>query len=127
MSEAHTAVLLHEAVEALNVQPAGTYVDCTFGRGGHSRLILTRLGADGRLVALDRDPDAVRAAAAIEDPRFTIIHGAFGGLAHLLAQLGITRVRGILLDLGMSSPQLEQPRGFSFRGDAPLDMRMDTT
>jgi 16S rRNA (cytosine1402-N4)-methyltransferase len=127
VSDAHTAVLLHEAVDALEVQRAGTYVDCTFGRGGHSRLILARLGAEGRLVALDRDPEAVKAAAEIDDSRFTIVHGAFGRLARLLEPLGITRVRGILLDLGMSSPQLDEARGFSFRRDAPLDMRMDTT
>ncbi|HUP93988.1 MAG TPA: 16S rRNA (cytosine(1402)-N(4))-methyltransferase RsmH [Burkholderiales bacterium] len=127
MSDAHTAVLLHEAVDALDVQRAGTYVDCTFGRGGHSRLILARLGSEGRLVALDRDPEAVEAAAEIDDPRFTIVHRAFGRLAGLLAHLGIARVRGILLDLGVSSPQLDEARGFSFRRDAPLDMRMDTT
>src|SRR6185436_14825362 len=105
VSDAHTAVLLHEAVEALDVQRAGTYVDCTFGRGGHSRLVLARLGAEGRLLALDRDPEAVKAAREIEDPRFTIVHGAFGRLARLLEPFGITRVHGILLDLGMSSPQ----------------------
>jgi len=103
-------------------------VDCTFGRGGHSRLVLSKLGPDGRLVALDRDPEAVTAAAAIDDPRFEIIHGAFGRLAELLRAAGVTRVHGILLDLGVSSPQLETAeRGFSFRRDAPLDMRMDTT
>ena len=128
MFDAHTPVLLNEAVEALNVCDAGIYVDCTFGRGGHSRLILARLGPDGRLVALDRDPDAVKAAAAIADPRFGIVHGAFGRITELLARVGITRVRGILLDLGISSPQLDQAeRGFSFRHDAPLDMRMDIT
>jgi 16S rRNA (cytosine1402-N4)-methyltransferase len=124
----HAPVLLAEAVDALAVQPNGTYVDCTFGRGGHSRAILARLGADGRLVALDRDPQAVSAAAAIDDPRFSIVHGAFGRVAELLAALGLTRVSGILLDLGISSPQLDEARrGFSFRHDAPLDMRMDTT
>jgi 16S rRNA (cytosine1402-N4)-methyltransferase len=128
VSDAHRPVLLSEAVDALNVAPDGLYVDCTFGRGGHSRLILARLGADGRLVALDRDPEAVSAAAAISDTRFTILHGAFGRIAELLARVGVTRVRGILLDLGISSPQLDQgERGFSFRHDAPLDMRMDTT
>ena len=130
MSEAgfHAPVLLQEAVDALALRPDGTYVDCTFGRGGHSRAILARLGADGRLVALDRDPQAVAAAAAIADPRFSIVHGAFGRVAELLAALGITRVNGILLDLGISSPQLDEARrGFSFRHDAPLDMRMDTT
>ena len=128
MTDAHKPVLLNEAVDALNVSDAGVYVDCTFGRGGHSRLILARLGPDGRLVALDRDPDAVKAAAAITDPRFTILHGAFGRIGELLGRAGITRVRGILLDLGLSSPQLDQAeRGFSFRHDAPLDMRMDVT
>ena len=128
MSDAHVPVLLSEAVDCLDVRGLGVYVDCTFGRGGHSRLILSRLGPDGRLVALDRDPQAVRAAAQIDDPRFTIIHGAFGELARRLAAAGVTRVHGILLDLGVSSPQLEETgRGFSFRRDAPLDMRMDTT
>jgi 16S rRNA (cytosine1402-N4)-methyltransferase len=124
----HAPVLLQEAVDALDVQPASLYVDCTFGRGGHSRLILAGLGSEGRLVALDRDPEAVEAARKIADPRFTIIHGAFGKLAAHLEKIGVTRVRGILLDLGVSSPQLEAAhRGFSFRRDAPLDMRMDTT
>jgi len=124
----HAPVLLREAVNCLHLHSSGVYVDCTFGRGGHSRLILSMLGTDGRLVALDRDPEAVRAAGGIDDPRFAIIHGAFGRLAELLADVGVTRVHGILLDLGVSSPQLETPaRGFSFRRDAPLDMRMDTT
>jgi 16S rRNA (cytosine1402-N4)-methyltransferase len=128
VSGAHVPVLLHEAVDSLNVLDAGTYVDCTFGRGGHSRLILARLGPDGRLVALDRDPEAVEAAAQVRDPRFTILHGDFGRLAQLLATAGVTRVHGILLDLGVSSPQLERDeRGFSFRREGPLDMRMDTT
>jgi 16S rRNA (cytosine1402-N4)-methyltransferase len=128
VSDAHVPVLLHEAVDSLNVLDAGTYVDCTFGRGGHSRLILARLGPDGRLVALDRDPEAVEAAAQVRDPRFTILHGDFGRLAQLLATAGVTRVHGILLDLGVSSPQLERDeRGFSFRREGPLDMRMDTT
>ena len=128
MSEVHAAVLLHEAVDSLEVRGSGTYVDCTFGRGGHSRLMLARLGPSGRLVALDRDPDAVAAAAAIDDPRFTILHGAFSRLEELLRPAGVTRVHGILLDLGVSSPQLEhETRGFSFSRDAPLDMRMDTT
>ena len=127
-STAHASVLLNEAVEGLNVQPSGVYIDCTFGRGGHSRLILARLGDDGRLVALDRDPQAVKAAAEIRDARFRIVHGAFGRLAELLTARGLARVHGILLDLGVSSPQLEESeRGFSFRRDAPLDMRMDTT
>jgi 16S rRNA (cytosine1402-N4)-methyltransferase len=128
VTDAHQPVLLDEAVDALNVAPDGLYVDCTFGRGGHSRLILARLGPAGRLIALDRDPEAVSAAAAIADTRFTILHGAFARIAELLARAGVARVRGILLDLGLSSPQLDQAeRGFSFRHDAPLDMRMDTT
>ena len=125
---AHMPVLLHEAVESMNVRERGVYVDCTFGRGGHSRLILARLGPEGRLVAIDRDPQAVGAAGALDDPRFTIVHGAFGRLAELLERAGVTRVHGFLFDLGVSSPQLEEAaRGFSFRHDAPLDMRMDTT
>ncbi len=128
MSDAHAPVLLREAVDDLAVGQAGVYVDCTFGRGGHSRLILEQLGPRGRLIALDRDPAAVSAAAQITDSRFTIVHGAFGRLCELLSRLGIPRVHGILLDLGLSSPQLDQgARGFSFRQDAPLDMRMDTT
>lgn len=122
----HTAVLLERAVEELKVRAEGTYVDCTFGRGGHSRMILSRLGERGRVIALDRDPDAVRAGAAIEDARFTMVYGTFSGVARLLKERGIERVDGILLDLGVSSPQLDDAaRGFSFRIDAPLDMRMD--
>ena len=128
MSEAHLPVLLQEAVDGLQVRENGLYVDCTFGRGGHSRLILARLGADGRLIAIDRDPEAVQAARDIADSRFSILHGAFGRLAELLHGAGVTRAHGILLDLGVSSPQLEHAtRGFSFRRDAPLDMRMDPT
>jgi 16S rRNA (cytosine1402-N4)-methyltransferase len=128
VSDPHTPVLLHEAVDGLDVRGSGVYVDCTFGRGGHSRLILARLGPGGRLIALDRDPEAVTAAGAIDDPRFTIVHSAFSEVAQRLAAVGVTRVRGILLDLGVSSPQLGAAhRGFSFRHDAPLDMRMDTT
>ena len=124
----HTAVLLEQAVDSLNVRTDGTYVDCTFGRGGHSRLILGRLGARGRLIALDRDPDAVKTGGEIGDERFTILHGTFGRLTELLAGAHVARVDGILLDLGVSSPQLDDAaRGFSFRVDAPLDMRMDTT
>jgi 16S rRNA (cytosine1402-N4)-methyltransferase len=120
--------LLKEAVEALAVKPAGTYVDATFGRGGHSRAILQRLGPMGRLVALDRDPVAVTAGSAINDPRFTLVHSAFGLVGAVLDELGIGQVDGVLLDLGVSSPQLDTPeRGMSFRFDAPLDMRMDTS
>jgi len=103
-------------------------VDCTFGRGGHSREILARLGARGRLLALDRDTDAVAAAAEIADPRFAIVHATFAQLAQVLPAQHIDRVNGILMDLGVSSPQLEEAaRGFSFRLDGPLDMRMDVT
>jgi len=112
----------------LNVRGDGVYVDCTFGRGGHSRLILARLGATGRLLALDRDAEAVTAGGAIVDARFTIVHGSFSRVGELAAAAGIGQVDGILLDLGVSSPQLDDPRrGFSFRFDAPLDMRMDAT
>ena len=128
----HTTVLLHEAVDALVTDPDGIYVDGTFGRGGHSRLLLQRLGQKGRLVAIDRDPDAVSAATAgstrVDDPRFSIHHTSFGQLVPTLAALGVTQVNGLLLDLGVSSPQIDNPeRGFSFRFDGPLDMRMDTT
>ncbi len=123
---AHAAVLAQEAMEALNIRSGGVYVDCTFGRGGHSRLILERLGSTGRLLALDRDPEAVQAARAINDPRFTMLHGAFSGVGEKLRGAGVTAVDGLLLDLGVSSPQIDDVRrGFSFRGDAPLDMRMD--
>ena len=122
----HTAVLLEQAVDGLKVRGDGCYVDCTFGRGGHSRRILARLGSAGRLIALDRDPQAVAAGGEIDDARFRILHGRFGRLAELAARAGVTRADGILLDLGVSSPQLDDPaRGFSFRRDAPLDMRMD--
>jgi 16S rRNA (cytosine1402-N4)-methyltransferase len=120
--------LLKEAVEALAVRTEGVYVDATFGRGGHSREILARLGASGRLVALDRDPAAVAAGRAIADARFTLLHSAFGQLEAALDALGIDGIDGVLLDLGVSSPQLDTPeRGMSFRFDAPLDMRMDTS
>lgn len=124
----HATVLLEQAVDGLNVRAEGAYIDCTFGRGGHSRLILMRLGKAGRLVALDRDPEAVRAAAEIRDGRFSIVHGAFGQLRELMAQAGVSRADGIILDLGVSSPQFDDAaRGFSFRFDAALDMRMDTS
>jgi 16S rRNA (cytosine1402-N4)-methyltransferase len=122
----HTAVLSGEAVESLKVRGDGCYVDCTFGRGGHSRLILARLGRRGRLLALDRDPQAVAAGGEIDDRRFRILHGRFSRLAALAGEAGVPAADGILLDLGMSSPQVDDPaRGFSFRYDAPLDMRMD--
>jgi len=117
---------LEQAVDGLKVRSDGCYVDCTFGRGGHSRLILARLGRAGRLIALDRDPQAVAAGGEIDDGRFRMLHGRFSRLAELAEEAGVTRAHGILLDLGMSSPQLDDPaRGFSFRFDAPLDMRMD--
>jgi 16S rRNA (cytosine1402-N4)-methyltransferase len=120
----HTTVLLHEAVEALDIQPDGTYVDATFGRGGHSRLILSKLSPQGRLIAFDKDPDAIAAAAQIQDPRFSIRHQGFTDLG----ELPEGSVDGILMDLGVSSPQIDNPaRGFSFRFEGPLDMRMDTT
>jgi 16S rRNA (cytosine1402-N4)-methyltransferase len=122
----HAAVLGEQAVEGLNVRSDGCYVDCTYGRGGHSRLILARLRGAGRLLAMDRDPQAVAAGGEIDDARFRIVHGRFGCLAELAARAGVARADGILLDLGVSSPQLDEPaRGFSFRHDAPLDMRMD--
>jgi 16S rRNA (cytosine1402-N4)-methyltransferase len=127
----HQAVMLAQAVEALNVRDGradGIYVDCTFGRGGHSRRILGLLGGGGRLIALDRDPQAIKAGATITDRRFTLLHGRFGELRALLADVGVNKVDGVLLDLGVSSPQLDEAaRGFSFRLDAPLDMRMDTS
>jgi len=123
---AHVPVLAHEAVDALAIDPQGVYVDATFGRGGHSRLILAQLGPAGRLVALDRDPDAIRAGAGLHDARLTLVRRAFSQLGAVLDELGIARVNGILLDIGVSSPQLDDAtRGFSFRFDAPLDMRMD--
>ena len=122
----HTTVLLSEAVDALDIQPDGTYVDATFGRGGHSSRILQLLGSEGRLIAIDRDLAAVEAGRAVSDSRFTLVHGWFGELRKLLAKKNVTRLDGLLLDLGVSSPQLDDAsRGFSFRFDAPLDMRMD--
>jgi len=130
----HRTVLLDEAVAALNldgVRRQGVFVDGTFGRGGHSRLILDRLGEAGRLIALDRDPEAIAAGAAIADRRLVLRHGAFSELgASLREALGGDSevVDGVLLDIGVSSPQLDVgERGFSFRQDGPLDMRMDTT
>jgi len=125
---AHATVLLNEAVEALHVKADGVYVDCTFGRGGHSRLILEKLGERGRLIALDKDPTAVAAGRAIGDARFRLEHSGFEHLGEVLHAVGAEKVDGVLLDLGVSSPQLDdERRGFSFRFDAPLDMRMDTS
>ncbi len=130
----HSTVLLNEAVDALldnpaarpddPAAPAQTYVDATFGRGGHARLILSRLAPQGHLIAFDKDPEALADAASIKDPRFSIRHQGFSHLG----ELGDASVAGILLDLGISSPQIDNPaRGFSFRFEGPLDMRMDTT
>ncbi len=124
----HRPVLLAEAIEALRIRPDGAYVDATFGRGGHSAAILAHLSPRGRLIALDRDPEAVAAAQSIRDARLAIRHARFSQLAEMLRESGLVTVDGVLFDLGVSSPQLETPdRGFSFRADAPLDMRMDPT
>lgn len=126
----HVTVLLNEAVAGLQVQPAGVYVDGTFGRGGHSRLILSQLGKNGRLVVFDKDPQAIAVAQELarQDARVLVVHEGFSALKRSLQQLGISRINGALFDLGISSPQIDDAgRGFSFRFDAPLDMRMDTT
>ena len=124
----HVPVLLEEAVAALAIRPDGTYVDATFGRGGHSRAILAQLAPAGRLFAFDRDPAAAASARAIDDPRFVFGACWFSELAHVLMARGVERIDGALLDLGISSPQIDDPaRGFSFRADGPLDMRMDPT
>lgn len=126
----HVTVLLNEAVAGLQIQPAGVYVDGTFGRGGHSRLILSQLGKDGRLVVFDKDPQAIAVAQELarQDARVLVVHEGFSALKRSLQQLGISRINGALFDLGISSPQIDDAgRGFSFRFDAPLDMRMDTT
>ena len=120
----HTTVLLSEAVDALDLQPDGIYVDATFGRGGHTRLMLSKLSDKGRVIAFDKDPEAIAVAQQIQDPRLSIRHEGF---AHL-GDLPRASVDGVLMDLGISSPQVDNPaRGFSFRHDGPLDMRMDTT
>lgn len=124
----HRSVLAAESVEHLITRADGTYIDGTFGRGGHSRLVLERLAPGARLIAFDRDPQAIEAAAAIQDPRFSIEHSAFSSMEAVLSARGIAAVDGILLDIGVSSPQIDDPtRGFSFRADGPLDMRMDTS
>ena len=127
-SRPHRTVLLVEAVEALVGAADGIYVDGTYGRGGHARALLERLAASGRVIALDRDPEAVAAGRAVADARFSIHHASFGTMGETLAALGVKRVSGVLLDIGVSSPQIDDPaRGFSFRFDGPLDMRMDPT
>lgn len=124
----HITVLLKEAVEALAIKPDGVYVDGTFGRGGHSRAVLAQLGPNGKLIAFDRDLVAVAAGEALTDPRFELVHAPFSDFSEALAERGIEHVDGVLLDLGVSSPQLDEAeRGMSFRFDAPLDMRMDTS
>ncbi len=123
----HVTVLLHEAVSALITDPAGVYVDGTFGRGGHSKAVLEKLAPEGRLIAFDKDPEAIAIGQELseQDPRFSIIHDSFANIAQHLES---DSVAGILLDLGVSSPQLDQAeRGFSFLQDGPLDMRMDTS
>ncbi|NLF52818.1 MAG: 16S rRNA (cytosine(1402)-N(4))-methyltransferase RsmH [Thauera phenolivorans] len=125
---AHVTVLLAEAVDALVPRTDGVYVDGTFGRGGHSRALLARLGPAGRLIAFDRDPAAIAAGRTIEDGRLTLVHAPFSALDEELERLGVGQVDGVLLDLGVSSPQIDDgARGMSFRFDAPLDMRMDTS
>src|SRR5258707_13079518 len=121
----HEPVLLQETLAALAIRPDGSYVDGTFGRGGHSRAILERLGPQGRVIALDRDPEAGHAAKEIRDPRFTFFRTPFSWLGSALCE---RKVQGMLFDLGVASPQIDDPRrGFSFRADGPLDMRMDPT
>jgi 16S rRNA (cytosine1402-N4)-methyltransferase len=124
----HVTVLLEEAVESLAIKADGVYMDGTFGRGGHSRLILSKLGEKGRLVAVDRDLQAIAAGAAIKDSRFQLVHRAFGEIADAACEAGVQDIDGVLFDVGVSSPQIDDgERGFSFRHNAPLDMRMDTT
>jgi 16S rRNA (cytosine1402-N4)-methyltransferase len=128
----HIPVLLNEAIDAIAIAADGIYVDGTFGRGGHARALLARLSMHARLVAFDKDPQAVAAAqsdpALGSDARFSIVHASFARMREHLAALGVSSVDGVLLDLGVSSPQLDDAtRGFSFRHEAPLDMRMDTT
>ncbi|WP_455648233.1 16S rRNA (cytosine(1402)-N(4))-methyltransferase RsmH [Lonepinella koalarum] len=126
---AHTTVLLHEAVDGLALKEKGIYIDGTFGRGGHSRLILSQLANNGRLIAIDRDLQAIAEANKIQDARFQIEHNSFSAMPNICEKLGLVgKIDGILLDLGVSSPQLDDAeRGFSFMKDGPLDMRMDTS
>jgi 16S rRNA (cytosine1402-N4)-methyltransferase len=124
----HITVLLQEAVDALGIKPSGIYVDGTFGYGGHSRLILEKLGKSGRLIAFDKDMSVVTKGQAIKNTNFHIIHSRFSRIKQELQELGVRQVDGVLLDLGVSSPQLEDAsRGFSYRLNGPLDMRMDTS
>jgi 16S rRNA (cytosine1402-N4)-methyltransferase len=124
----HLTVLTARAVEHLVTTPDGIYVDATFGRGGHTRALLARLSDRGRVIAIDRDPQAATAAAAINDARFHFVHTVFSRLRATLESQGIAQVDGVLLDLGVSSPQIDAAaRGFSWRHAGPLDMRMDTT
>ncbi|MCW8107058.1 16S rRNA (cytosine(1402)-N(4))-methyltransferase RsmH [Alteromonas ponticola] len=126
----HASVLLNECIDALAIDPNGIYVDATFGRGGHSRAILEQLSQQGRLIAFDRDPQAIEAAKSLaDDPRFTIVHRPFAEMAEALHERNLAgQIDGVLMDLGVSSPQLDDAeRGFSFLRDGPLDMRMDTT
>lgn len=132
MSEQHLPVLLEETLDGLQIKPQGIYVDATFGRGGHSLAILQRLGPEGRLIALDKDPKAItygEKGPMKEDTRFELVHASFAQMDQVLSERGLLgKVAGILMDLGVSSPQLDNPeRGFSFLRDGPLDMRMDTT
>ena len=129
-TDAHIPVLLADVVAQLAPRPGGTYVDGTFGRGGHAGAVLAALGPEGRLIAIDRDPQAIAVAQALAatDPRITVIHGRFGAVAEHLAGLGLAQVDGFVLDLGVSSPQLDaSERGFSFTRPGPIDMRMDPT
>ena len=126
----HLSVLLTETVAGLNIREDGIYIDGTFGRGGHSRKVLEQLGPNGRLIAIDRDPQAILAAEQFkDDSRFQIVHGGFGQLAQYVEELGLKgKIDGVLLDFGVSSPQLDDAeRGFSFLRDGPLDMRMDNS
>ena len=126
----HITVLLNEAVDVLNIRPSGIYVDGTFGRGGHSRLILSRLNEQGRLIVFDKDPAAIAVAQELarQDQRVFVFHQGFSHFDAACTELGISQIDGALFDLGISSPQIDDAsRGFSFRFDAPLDMRMDTT
>ena len=124
----HQSVMLNEAVDALVTQPQGHYVDCTYGRGGHSQAIADRLDENGRLLVIDKDEAAIKDAQQrfADDPRVLIVHGSFGQIARHVEACNMHPLDGVLLDLGVSSPQLDEvERGFSFSGDGPLDMRMD--